>query len=56
MPATYTNKKAQSTITCIICKKITERGTMFIECITEQGNIEAICHFCYYKLKQENKL
>lgn len=55
MPSTYINKKAQETVTCAICEKVTERGSMYIERITD-GVSESICHFCYYKLKKENKL
>jgi len=55
MPSIYVNKKAQDTITCVICNKVTERGSMYIERITD-GKVEPICHFCYYKLKKENKL
>ena len=55
MPTTYLNKKAEQTLKCAICEKVTERGSMYIERITD-GNSEPVCHFCYYKLKKENKL
>ena len=55
MTTAYVNKKAQETVKCSMCKKVTERGSMYIECITD-GVSTPICHFCYYKLKKENKL
>ncbi|MDD1778035.1 MAG: hypothetical protein LUQ65_07675 [Candidatus Helarchaeota archaeon] len=55
MPTAYMNRKATETVICIMCKKVTERGSMYIECITD-GKTTPICHFCYYKLKKENKL
>jgi hypothetical protein len=55
MTTSYVNKKAQETVTCVLCEKVTERGSMYIERITD-GNSEPICHFCYFKLKKENKL
>ncbi|NVM27604.1 MAG: hypothetical protein HWN65_02075 [Candidatus Helarchaeota archaeon] len=55
MPTTYANKKAQETLKCIICDKVTERGSMYIERITE-GKPEPICHYCYFKLKKEENL
>lgn len=55
MPTQYVNKKAEESIKCIICNKITERGSMYIERIND-GVIDPVCHFCYYQLKKENKL
>jgi len=55
MPTTYVNKKAGETVTCVICNKVTERGSMYIERITD-GETTPICHFCYYKLKKEKKI
>ncbi len=55
MPTTYVNKKAEETLTCIICNKVTERGSMYIERVTD-GKSEPVCHFCYFKLKKENQL
>ena len=55
MPTTYVNKKAEETLKCLICNKVTERGSMFIERIID-GKSEPICHFCYHNLKKENKL
>jgi len=47
MTTIYNNRKAQETVTCNICEKITERGSMYIERI-EDGVSTPICHFCYY--------
>ncbi|MHA1264171.1 MAG: hypothetical protein ACTSRS_02960 [Candidatus Helarchaeota archaeon] len=55
MPTTYINKKAEETVRCSICNKVTERGSMYIERISD-GQTSPICHFCYYKLKQNNQL
>ena len=55
MPTTYINKQAEETLNCIICNKVTERGSMYIERVTD-GKSEHVCHFCYFKLKKENQL
>ena len=56
VPGTYENTSSNETEDCVKCGKSIERGTMFIEHTTEDGKREVICHFCYYKMKQNNEL
>ena len=56
MVGTYINTKSDKTEKCVKCDKEIERGTMFISHELENGKKEVICHFCYYKMKQNNQL
>ena len=56
MAGTYENTKSDETVICVKCDKSIERGTMYIEHTLEDDKKEVVCHFCYYKMKQDNKL
>ena len=57
LPGKYVNTSSDQTVVCVKCKKPIERRTMFIEHTFEDSDKkEVICHFCYYQMKQDNKL